>query len=65
MQDGDDEDLWLACLNTAFDVLTKTKPPKTPAPYYAFANKLYQQAKAATAKDAAAKPKSVVQLKSV
>lgn len=66
MYEGDDEDLWISCLNTAYDVLEKSKPrPHTAAPYAAFATKLYAAAKAATAKDADAKPKSIVQLKQV
>lgn len=63
MQDGDDEDLWLKCLDTAYDVLAKSKAPRTPGPYYAFANALYKQAKSATAKATAAKPNLVVQMK--
>ena len=65
MNEGDDEDLWLKCLDTAYDVLAKVKHPRTPGPYYAFANALYKQVKATTAKDIASKPKTVVQLKGV
>jgi hypothetical protein len=63
MFEGDDEDLWFRCLDTAFDMVPKNHTNRAHRARV-LADTLYDACKDKTAKSQAARPKLVTQIKS-